>query len=89
VEGIKINKENYNIPQYYSPPAKQLYTPYGITFEDEHLVRKDQKIKYREDLDYLVNLRKQYGDNYGSNKEDEEFKKRVQYLNDVKSNFIF
>ena len=54
-EKTPYNNYNNNNSNYYNNPT---FNPYGITFENEGEFRKQQKTKYREDLDYLMWLKK-------------------------------
>lgn len=62
-------------------PKKQPIGPYGIQFGEESQIRKREQLKYKEDLDYLCNLRKKYGEM--SQKEWEEYNRKLNYMNDV------
>ena len=64
-----------------------MYSPYGINFEDEEYVKQQEKNNYKNDLDYLINLKKSYGDM--SQNEWERFNRKINYMNDVKYNFFY
>jgi hypothetical protein len=64
-----------------------LYSPYGINFEDEEYVKQQEKNNYKNDLDYLINLKKSYGDM--SQNEWERFNRKINYMNDVKLLFNY
>ena len=64
-----------------------MYSPYGINFEDEEYVKQQEKNNYKNDLDYLINLKKSYGDM--SQKEWERFNRKINYMNDVKLLFNY
>ena len=59
-----------------------MYSPYGINFEEEEYVKQQEKNNYKNDLDYLINLKKSYGDM--SQNEWERFNRKINYMNDVK-----
>ena len=64
-----------------------MYSPYGINFEDEEYVKQQEKNNYKNDLDYLINLKKSYGDM--SQNEWERFNRKINYMNDVKLLFNY
>ena len=64
-----------------------MYSPYGINFEDEEYVKQQEKNNYKNDLDYLINLKKYYGDM--SQNEWERFNRKINYMNDVKLLFNY
>lgn len=66
----------------YSFPA-----PYGIQFGEENQVREKERKQYKQDLDYLVGLRKPYGDM--TQKEWEEYQRKINYMNDVTDNIFY
>ena len=64
-----------------------MYSPYGINFEEEEYVKQQEKNNYKNDLDYLINLKKSYGDM--SQNEWERFNRKINYMNDVKLLFNY
>ena len=60
--------------------------PYGMKFGEEEIFRQREINQYRKDLDYLTSLRRPYGDM--TQKEWEEYQRKINYMNDVK-NIIF
>ena len=64
-----------------------MYSPYGINFEDEEYVKQQEKNNYKNNLDYLINLKKSYGDM--SQNEWERFNRKINYMNDVKLLFNY
>ena len=62
------------------------YSPYGVKFDDELGFQKSLKQKYKEDLDYLIGLKRKLGNEeferlYGNY--FNEFQKRIQNMDDV------
>jgi hypothetical protein len=57
-----------------------------MKFEEEEYVKQQEKNKYKDDLNYLINLKKSYGDM--SQKEWERFNRKVNYMNDVKLKYL-
>jgi hypothetical protein len=55
--------------------------PYGMKFGEEGRVRQNEKQQYKRDLDYLVGLRKPYGDM--TQHEWEAHNRKINYMNDV------
>lgn len=55
--------------------------PYGMLFGQEKEVKQREAAQYREDLNYLCNLRNKYGNL--SPKEWEEYNRKLNYMNDV------
>ena len=68
-----------------SSPRNFAYSPYGISFEDENLYRKQQQQKYKEDLDYLCSLRQKRNNNFNQIQEEQ---RKIQIMNDVKNNYF-
>jgi hypothetical protein len=58
--------------------------PYGVTFENEPTVRKNEQVRYKEDLDYLVNLRRRMKEDESSfrHRDVDELNRRVQVMNE-------
>ena len=55
--------------------------PYGMKFGEEEIFRQREINQYRKDLDYLTSLRRPYGDM--TQKEWEEYQRKINYMNDV------
>ena len=55
--------------------------PYGMKFGEEELFRQREINQYRKDLDFLTSLRRPYGDM--TQKELEEYQRKINYMNDV------
>ena len=55
--------------------------PYGMKFGEEELLRQREINQYRKDLDFLTSLRRPYGDM--TQKEWEEYQRKINYMNDV------
>ena len=71
---------------------QRIQSPNGIGFDDESKLRKLQKLKYKEDLDYLVNLRNQSKVPVNNENELKREYHKIQQMNDVSFNikkFIF
>ena len=71
---------------------QRIQSPNGIGFDDESKLRKLQKLKYKEDLDYLVNLRNQNKIPVNNENELKREYHKIQQMNDVSFNikkFIF
>jgi hypothetical protein len=60
--------------------------PYGMKFGEEELFRQREINQYRKDLDFLTSLRRPYGDM--TQKEWEEYQRKINYMNDVFFKFI-
>ena len=60
--------------------------PYGMKFGEEELFRQREINQYRKDLDFLTSLRRPYGDM--TQKEWEEYQRKINYMNDVFFNFL-
>ena len=62
---------------------QRIQSPNGIGFDDESKLRKLQQIKYKEDLDYLVNLRQQNKIPVNNENELKHEYHKIQQMNDV------
>ena len=60
--------------------------PYGMKFGEEELFRQREINQYRKDLDFLTSVRRPYGDM--TQKEWEEYQRKINYMNDVFFNFL-
>ena len=60
--------------------------PYGMKFGEEELFRQREINQYRKDLDFLTSLRRPYGDM--TQKEWEEYQRKINYMNDVLFKFF-
>jgi len=58
-------------------------SPFGMTFENENLIRQHEKRKYKEDLDYLLNLKRQMNEDEFEKRYGDEFRRKVQLMNEV------
>ena len=58
--------------------------PFGMTFENENYIRHHEKIKYKEDLDYLINLKRQMNEDEFEKRYGNEFRRKVQLMNEVR-----
>ena len=58
-------------------------SPFGMTFENENLIRQYEKRKYKEDLDYLLNLKKQMSEDEFEKRYGEELRRKIQLMNEV------
>ena len=65
---------------------QRIQSPNGIGFDDEEKLRKLQRIKYKEDLDYLVNLRNQNKIPVNNENELKREYHKIQQMNDVSLN---
>lgn len=77
-------RQNYIDPvpeNYLYSEEHRMAPPYGIRFGEENQVREKERAQYRKDLDYLVGLRRPYGDM--TQKEWEEYNRKINYMNDV------
>ena len=61
-------------------------SPFGMTFENENFIRHYEKKKYKEDLDYLINLKKQMSEDEFEKRYGEEFRRKIQLMNEVFNN---
>ena len=68
---------------------QRIQSPNGIGFDDESKLRKLQKLKYKEDLDYLVNLRNQNKIPVNNENELKREYHKIQQMNDVSFNIIY
>ena len=68
---------------------QRIQSPNGIGFDDESRLRKLQKLKYKEDLDYLVNLRNQNKIPVNNENELKREYHKIQQMNDVSFNIIY
>ena len=73
---------NFQIPKD-SHLIKDIQTQEGIGFDDEEKLRKLQRIKYKEDLDYLINLRQQNKIPVNNENELKNEYHKIQQMNDV------
>ncbi len=58
-----------------------------MTFENENLIRQHEKRKYKEDLDYLLNLKRQMNEDEFEKRYGDEFRRKVQLMNEVTRSF--
>jgi hypothetical protein len=68
-------------------PPNYVINPYGMKFGEEGRVRQNEQQQYRRDLDYLVSLRKPYGDM--TQHEWEAHNRKINYMNDVITIYIY
>ena len=68
-----------NAPTSFS--SKNIINKYGVKVDDAILFRKLLQNRYKEDLDYLSNIKSNESQNI-NNKENDEFSKVVQRMND-------
>lgn len=78
---------NHNIPRFKNASQPSFKAPYGINFGEEKQVMEKERKQYREDLDYLIGLRRPYGEM--TQKEWEEYHRKIDYMNDVNTNIIY
>lgn len=77
-----INNFNSLGNNYRVSPNHQK-SPFGITFENENFIRQHEKRKYKEDLDYLLNLKRQMNEDEFEKRYGEEFRRKIQLMNEV------
>lgn len=75
----RIEPQRIESPTQYT--LRPHLAPYGMRFGEENEVKQKERVQYKEDLDYLCNLRKQYGEM--SPQEWEEYNRKLNYMNDV------
>ena len=73
---------NFQIPKE-THLIENIQTQGGIGFDDEEKLRKLQRIKYKEDLDYLINLRQQNKIPVNNENELKNEYHKIQQMNDV------
>jgi len=73
---------NPNSGNYKGTPTVNK-SPFGMTFENENVIRQHEKRKYKEDLDYLLNLKKQMSEDEFEKRYGEEFRRKIQLMNEV------
>ena len=73
---------NFQIPKD-SNLIQNIQSSNGIDFDDEKKLRKLQRIKYKEDLDYLINLRQQNKVPVNNENELKHEYHKIQQMNDV------
>ena len=89
-QSLQLNQSPPNANRYiesapdnfsYSPPNPRMQAPYGMRFGEEGQFRQREQAQYKQDLDYLCSLRRSYGEM--SQKEWEEYNRKINYMNDV------
>ena len=80
-----VVSHQYNRSASFTPPS-YVVNPYGIKFGEEGRVRQDEQQQYKRDLDYLVNLRRPYGDM--TQQEWEAHNRKINYMNDVMNIYL-
>ena len=73
---------NFQIPKE-THLIENIQSEGGIGFDDEEKLRKLQRIKYKEDLDYLINLRQQNKVPVNNENELKHEYHKIQQMNDV------
>ena len=73
---------NFQIPKE-THLIENIQSEGGIGFDDEEKLRKLQRIKYKEDLDYLINLRQQNKIPVNNENELKREYHKIQQMNDV------
>jgi hypothetical protein len=73
---------NFQIPKE-THLIENIQSEGGIGFDDEEKLRKLQRIKYKEDLDYLINLRQQNKIPVNNENELKNEYHKIQQMNDV------
>ena len=76
---------NFQIPKE-THLIENIQSEGGIGFDDEEKLRKLQRIKYKEDLDYLINLRQQNKIPVNNENELKREYHKIQQMNDVSLN---
>ena len=76
---------HYNRSSSFTPPS-YVVNPYGMKFGEEGRVRQNEQQQYKRDLDYLVSLRRPYGDM--TQQEWEAHNRKINYMNDVMTKYI-
>lgn len=68
-----------------SPGMRQFApkSPYGVNFDNVNLIKKNEQRQYREDLDYLISLRRRLGDEEFDRLYGTDLLRRVQRMDDV------
>ena len=73
---------NFQIPKE-THLIENIQSEGGIGFDDEEKLRKLQRIKYKEDLDYWINLRQQNKIPVNNENELKNEYHKIQQMNDV------
>ena len=56
--------------------------PYGVRFDEMDLHKKGEQRQYKNDLEYLINLKDEHHGDM-TQKEWEEYNRKLHYMNDV------
>ena len=92
---IKLTQVNLASPQVRNYYGNQIFDnskiPYIDNYQDRGYILNEQR-KYKEDLDYLISLRRRLGEDefqrrYGNY--FKEFTRRIEMMNEVIKNYIF
>ncbi len=81
---LNVNNNLKTVTDNYKGSPTIHKSPFGVTFENENLMRHNEKRKYKEDLDYLMILKRQMNEDEFEKRYGEEFRRKVELMNEVK-----